>query len=185
MGEQQHNFWNHPISARPHDKYEVHCCLSNNISGPLPSQVGLLTKLTLLRLFSNNLTGKLPSEVFRLRNLIALEFQNNSLTGSLGNEIQVMSSLLALDLSSNNSSLTIPTELGKLSQLSLLNLSFNSMTGLTPSELGNLNASTSRISLLGNYWLGATPLELCPWHCADRLQVDCFMATCEQPCQCQ
>ncbi|PHT27127.1 hypothetical protein CQW23_33266 [Capsicum baccatum] len=56
---------------------------SNNISGPIPKTIGDLTELKLLDLYATQLSGPIPSELGKLKNLNDLELSNNQLTGSI------------------------------------------------------------------------------------------------------
>lgn len=55
----------------------------NQLSGPLPEEIGHLTELTLLILHSNQLSGSLPEEVGKLTNLTFLNLSINQLSGPL------------------------------------------------------------------------------------------------------
>jgi len=81
----------------------------NNLSGPLPSEIGDLANLTILQLYTNNLTGRIPAELGKLGNLEILFLEENDLSGGL------------------------PTDLGKLGKMHSLWLTDNaSLTGALP-----------------------------------------------------
>ena len=83
----------------------------NLLTGPIPSQLGQLTKLEELFLDSNQLTGEIPPELGQLTKLKRLFLDSNQLTGE------------------------IPPELGQLTKLIHLGLSFNQLSGPLPEEL--------------------------------------------------
>ena len=87
---------------------------ANNLSGPVPSEIGNLVHLTELYLGPNQLTGPIPSEIGNLVNLRVLNLRSNQLTGPL------------------------PPEIGNLVNLELLNLRSNQLTGVIPSEVCNI-----------------------------------------------
>lgn len=58
--------------------------MSNNLlSGPVPNQIGYLTKLNLLMLQGNNLNSSIPNSLSYLKFLNVLDISNNNLTGNL------------------------------------------------------------------------------------------------------
>ena len=93
---------------------------ANNLTGPLPAELGNLTKLEVLLLsndrpegaWNNNLEGPLPAELGNLTRLKHLYLANVNLTGSL------------------------PAELGNLVNLTVLFLRGNHLTGATASSMG-------------------------------------------------
>jgi hypothetical protein len=83
----------------------------NQLTGPIPTELGLLTKLRELYLHNNKLTGQIPTELGLLTQLKTLSLSENQLTGA------------------------IPLELGRLTELRELYLHNNKLTGPTPSEI--------------------------------------------------
>ncbi|CAB9524083.1 Leucine Rich Repeat [Seminavis robusta] len=132
---------------------------------PIPSELGLATKLQHLLLWDTGLTGTVPSELANLSILRRLDIDDNQLTGSLpdfflgfpgleillfdGNHFtgtlpsngwQNLTSLRTLAFSENQISGTIPTEVGLLQSMQKLHLDHNIFTGTLPTEIGNLTA---------------------------------------------
>ena len=64
--------------------------INNALTGPIPSQLGLMTSLTYLNLEGNNFSGTIPSEILMLTNMKELRLQDNSLTGKVPNELVSM-----------------------------------------------------------------------------------------------
>eukprot|EP00541_Cyclophora_tenuis_P018787 CAMPEP_0116542222 /NCGR_PEP_ID=MMETSP0397-20121206/901_1 /TAXON_ID=216820 /ORGANISM="Cyclophora tenuis, Strain ECT3854" /LENGTH=106 /DNA_ID=CAMNT_0004066217 /DNA_START=209 /DNA_END=526 /DNA_ORIENTATION=- len=60
---------------------------SNKLTGKIPTEIGFLTRLSILDLTHNMLTGNLPTEMGRLTRLQALFVANNSLSGVIPTEI--------------------------------------------------------------------------------------------------
>ncbi|KAI8836948.1 hypothetical protein BJ741DRAFT_173817 [Chytriomyces cf. hyalinus JEL632] len=131
----------------------------NQLTGPIPTELGQLTSLRALVLSSNNLTGTIPTELGQLTSLTLLDLQFSQLTGTIPTELGQLTSLRALVLSSNNLTGTIPTELGQLTSLTLLDLQFSQLTGTIPTELGQLT-SLRALFLAGNQLTGTIPTEL-------------------------
>ena len=131
----------------------------NNLTGPIPPELGALTNLTALSLYVNNLTGSIPPELGALTNLTALSLYVNNLTGSIPPELGALTNLTALSLDNNNLTGPIPPELGALTNLTVLNLDNNNLTGPIPPELGALTNLTA-LSLDNNNLTGPVPAEL-------------------------
>ena len=104
------------------------------------------TDLTSLNLSNNSLTS-LPSEMGRLTKLQVLRLDNNKIEGSLIGEIRLMSDLRVLSASGNNMS-GLPAEIGQLNKLVELDLSNNKLTEL-PNELRQLTG-LKKLNLSGN-----------------------------------
>ena len=132
---------------------------SNQLTGPIPAELGDLSSLEQLYLYSNQLTGNIPAELGDLSSLTGLSLYGNQLTGPIPPELGDLSSLTGLSLSNNQLTGTIPAELGDLSSLTGLWLSNNQLTGTIPAELGDL-PSLTRLSLGGNQLTGPIPAEL-------------------------
>ncbi|XP_010462186.2 PREDICTED: receptor-like protein 12 [Camelina sativa] len=80
----------------------------NQLHGPIPDSVGLLTELLILNLSSNAFTGHIPSTLVNLTNLESLDLSQNKISGE------------------------IPPELGALSSLEVINVSHNQLVGSIP-----------------------------------------------------
>jgi len=150
------------------------------ISGNLPSEIGMLTKLQYISLRENQMTGALPNEIGKLSLLTVLDLENNNFEGSLttniGNlkqlnnlylglnnlsgvissEVGRLQFLVNLDLHGNVFSSTLPSELGELSILRSLNLSSNNLSGPIPNELDQL-VNLGNLQLQNNLLTGSIP----------------------------
>jgi Leucine-rich repeat (LRR) protein len=107
----------------------------NHISGPIPSEIGNLKKLTELLMGYNILSGVIPQSIERLSNLVVLGLVHNELSGQIPDAIGNLSQLNELYLAENNLSGSIPVSIGHCKQLQRLNLSYNSLVGSIPSHL--------------------------------------------------
>ena len=130
----------------------------NNLSGPIPPELGNLANVTLLVLWSNNLTGTVPAELGNLTKVYYLNLSGNNLTGPLPAELGNLASLSRLNLDNNTLSGPIPPELGDLADLRYLTLNHNSFSGPIPPRLGDL-AKLRRLNLNHNSLAGPIPPE--------------------------
>ena len=131
----------------------------NRLSGSIPSELGNLTELNWLSLGFNRLSGPIPPELGNLADLNVLILSYNSLTGPIPPELGNLSGLTNLSLSRSGLNGRIPPELGNLADLNVLILSYNSLTGPIPPELGKL-AKLERLSFRYNSLTGPIPSEL-------------------------
>lgn len=148
----------------------------NGHVGPIPHELGNLTRLTILDLHKNNLNGSIPVSLGRITDLRSLDLSRNKLSGSVPNislpslrildlnqnhlqgslpiTLLTSTSLLKIDLSRNRISGSIPN-LNNLKDLILLDLSYNSLTGPLPDSLQNLK-SLQALVLNGNPSMSTT-----------------------------
>ena len=131
----------------------------NSLSGSIPTQLGLLTGLTVLNLHANTLSGSIPSQLEGLTGLTVLNLVANGLTGSIPSQLGELTGLKVLGLGTNSLTGTIPTELGLLTGLTRLDLYGNSLSGSIPTQLGELTGLTW-LSLGINSLSGSIPTQL-------------------------
>ena len=129
------------------------------LTGPIPAELGSLTRLKNLVLDGNQLTGAMPPELANLTGLEDLSLADNALTGPIPPEFANLTNLRNLTLFFNQLSGSIPPELGDLASLEGLHLAGNKLTGPIPPEFGNL-ANATTLSLPGNQLTGGIPAEL-------------------------
>lgn len=98
-------------------------------------------------ILSNNNLKSLPSEMGKMTKLEILKLDHNLLEGSLIGEIRMMP-LTHLDVSYNNMT-GVPAEIGQVNKLQTLNYSYNKITEL-PNELANLKNTLKELNLTGN-----------------------------------
>ena len=114
---------------------------SNELSGPIPPELGDLGNLRSLYLNDNDLSGPIPPELGYLSNLGQLILHRNSLSGPIPPELGYLSNLGQLILHRNSLSGPIPPELGYLSGLLRLQMYKNAdLDGELPSRFTNLTA---------------------------------------------
>jgi Leucine rich repeat len=142
--------------------------LDNNLlRGSISSRVGHLTKLTALNVWANEeLTGTLPTELGLLTELKQLvmfstRFTAAGLGGTIPRQLGTMRALTSLTLSGYGFSGTIPEELAKLTSLNSLVLTWNQLSGTLPTDLGSLR-SLGGLDVSENAGLtGTVPEQLC------------------------
>ena len=132
---------------------------NNNVSGPIPPELGNLASLQYVRFFNNRLSGPIPPELGKLSDLRDLDFNSNDLSGPIPPELGNLANLEWLQLTSNALTGPIPLELGNLANLERLYLTSNALTGTIPPELGNL-ASLQYVRFFNNRLSGPIPPEL-------------------------
>ena len=131
----------------------------NELTGPIPAWLGNLKNLWLLFLGNSGLTGPIPRELGSLVNLQWLGLSRSGLTGPIPAWLGNMVNLRHLFLGGNDLTGPIPDELASLENLQWLSLHHNELTGAIPTELGRLTNLTS-LSLDNNKLTGVIPSEL-------------------------
>ncbi len=147
------------VNANAHGRVLALDLRSNNLSGPLPLELGGLDMLQSMIMYNNQLKGRIPPELGQLKNLHGLYVNNNGLGGGVPPELGQLSNLRYLSLGSNGLTGSIPPELGRLGNLVTLSLSSNQLSGNIPVELGQLKNLTD-LSLFANQLSGGIPPEL-------------------------
>ncbi len=133
----------------------THLYLStNNLSGPVPAEIGDLSNLLALGV-SYNQVSSLPAEIGDLSSLLGLYLSGTGLS-SYPTEIGNLTGLTSLSLSSNHLT-SVPPEIWSLTNLTGLSLDRNDLTSISP-EIGSLTKLTS-LALLFND-LSSIPDEL-------------------------
>ena len=130
----------------------------NNLVGPIPPELGDLSKLETL-ILADSLTGQIPPELGDLASLETLVIVGIGLTGPIPSELGRLANLQALALAGPGLTGSIPPELGGLTSLNHLTIVGTGLTGSIPSELGNL-ASLTELVLNGNALSGPLPRGL-------------------------
>ncbi|KAK7848866.1 putative leucine-rich repeat receptor-like serine/threonine-protein kinase [Quercus suber] len=110
---------------------------SNWFSGFVPPKLGNLVNLELLILSANNLTGELPATLINLTKLIEFRISSNNFTGRVPDFFQTWKQRQKLEIQASGPEGPIPPSISALSTLTELDLSFNRLKGNVP-DLGGL-----------------------------------------------
>ena len=132
---------------------------TNELTGPIPAELGNLAELVYLSFGQSNLSGAIPSELGRLTKLRILDLTGNQLNGPIPPELGALGSVTFLSLDGNGLTGAIPQELGNLKTVQQLWLSRNGLTGEIPHELAGLD-SVKGLLLNMNELEGEIPSEL-------------------------
>ncbi|KAF4379492.1 hypothetical protein G4B88_024940 [Cannabis sativa] len=127
---------------------------SNNFSGPLPPELGNLSKLQELYIISSGVSGEIPSTFANLLSLQVLWASDTELTGKIPEFIGNWSNLNTLRMQGNSFQGPIPSTLANLTSLKDLRLSEISNASTSLSFITNMKSLS--ILLLGNNSLNGT-----------------------------
>ncbi|XP_062202918.1 brassinosteroid LRR receptor kinase BRL3-like isoform X2 [Phragmites australis] len=83
----------------------------NQLTGSIPTQLGNLSRLTVLALKSNRLNGAIPASLGDLPLLTRLDLSFNDLFGSIPVKLAQLHQLVALDVRNNSLTGSVPAEL--------------------------------------------------------------------------
>ncbi|KAI3496585.1 hypothetical protein L1887_38950 [Cichorium endivia] len=134
---------------------------SNKFTGSIPSTLGLVTSLEVVRLDRNSLTGNVPSNINNLINVTEMFLSYNQLTGQVPN-LTGMNLLNYLDLSNNKFSPSdIPSWFSTLRSLTTLKMKNTNLRGELPAalfeipQLQNVDLSDNQVN--GTLNIGSNP----------------------------
>ncbi|XP_031274243.1 probable leucine-rich repeat receptor-like protein kinase At5g49770 [Pistacia vera] len=118
------------------DMVLLHLLLDGNqLTGTIPSTLGLVQTLTVLRLDGNALAGEVPSNLNNLTSINELNLANNELTGPFP-DLSLMNYLNYVDLSNNSFDPSdAPSWFSTLPSLTTLIVEHGSLRGLVPDKL--------------------------------------------------
>ena len=108
----------------------------------LPTQIGNLRSLKFWRVkgtfTTNQVSGTIPSEVGKLKNLYEFYMENNTISGTIPPEIGQLSQLEFFSAQDNKLSGTIPDMFSSLTSLTLWDTFNNKLSGDLPTSIGEL-----------------------------------------------
>ncbi|KAL3520046.1 hypothetical protein ACH5RR_018195 [Cinchona calisaya] len=133
---------------------------SNKLEGSVPSQIGNLRNLRILRLRQNRLSGYIPVSFFNISSLERVDFTSNFLSGALPADMcNSLTHLEYFSIYSNQIDGLLPLSLDKCSKLQTLILEDNQFSGPVPSQIGNLSMLRT-LYLGGNNFRDQIPGEI-------------------------
>merc|ERR1712232_518751 len=105
---------------------------NNGLSGPLPSEMGLLTNLEELLMAGSNMGGStIPEEFWNMSSAIFIDINGAGLEGTISTNIGRMTNMKGLKAARNSFNGTLPSEIGLLDDLLLLHIHVNPFLGGT------------------------------------------------------
>ncbi|KAL6196105.1 hypothetical protein ACLB2K_031720 [Fragaria x ananassa] len=137
-----------------------------DLKGHLPDDIQLLSEIETLDLSLNKeLTGPIPTSIGNLTKLVNLNLAGCSFYGPIPQTIGSLKHLYYLDLNNNNLSGQIPSSVGNLSELNYLDLTSNKLGGNIPisseTTLGlDMLHNTQHFHLGDNQFSGSIPTQL-------------------------
>ena len=140
----------------------------------IPSQIGLLSRLTHLSFTGEYIQGTIPSEIGQLSGLRSLRIHNTQLTGGVPTELGRLTALTSLHITHNHNISTtkwwdaignaapsiqtgMPTELSRLTLLRELSLAGNGLVGTSPYDLFSHLTSLTFLDVSNNALTGVLP----------------------------
>ncbi|KAK9758377.1 hypothetical protein RND81_01G225800 [Saponaria officinalis] len=126
----------------------------NQISGNLPSDLGLCTQIRSIYLQDNNFTGVIPEFFTQLKKIVRLNLANNDFTGEIPRSLRNLTRLKTLYLENNRFTGFLPELKLELDQF---NVSNNKLNGTIPVSLESMP-----VSAFGGTKLCGKPLQICP-----------------------
>eukprot|EP01018_Ginkgo_biloba_P016922 Gb_20438 [translate_table: standard] len=132
----------------------------NSFVDSIPSIVGSLLDLEMIRLDGNKLDGNIPREFGQLNSLVYVCLFENMLSREIPNIFFLLQDLRELELSINNFYGAIPQEIRRYVRLELLDLFYNMLTGAIPLEVANLQNLQLYVNLSHNALTRPLPRQL-------------------------
>ncbi|KAJ0587681.1 putative leucine-rich repeat-containing, plant-type, leucine-rich repeat domain superfamily [Helianthus annuus] len=135
-----------------------------NIDSELPTSIGNLTRLNILKLSNCGLAGTLHASVGNLTRLTVLDLGNNYFSGPIPSGIFNLQTLQLLDVHCNYKLTghipefhgSIPASIWNLTHLKVLDLGFSSFTGTLHASVSNMTQLTF-LDLSGIEFTGSLP----------------------------
>ncbi|CAL4982533.1 unnamed protein product [Urochloa decumbens] len=128
----------------------------NKFSGPIPDSIQNLSRLEYIWLSYNDFNSTIPASLFQLGKLVELNLSCNSLTGALPSDVSGLKQASYIDFSSNLLLGSIPESFGQIIMLTFLNLSRNSFNDSIPDSFQAL-ANLDYLDLSYNNLSGTIP----------------------------
>lgn len=131
----------------------------NNLRGPIPAEIGLLTSLEQANMAQNHLSGTIPESLLNLTSLQSLNLVECSLVGSVPENVTSLSNLKSLNLAQNYLSGTFVANIGKLTKLESLMIWDNNFSGSLPNDISRLKRMKN-MNFRSNQLTNTIPTEI-------------------------
>ena len=122
---------------------------SNGLSGNIPIDIGLLSKLRILQLDNNAISGSVPSQIGMLSELEILFLDDNLLSGSLPDQMGNLNKLQTIFIDNNFIDGTVPATMASLNNLQRFEL-FNNRIDSLPDFSGIPNMQDNKFKFQNN-----------------------------------
>jgi len=129
---------------------------TNNMAGPIPSEIALFEDMDTIILTENWLTGPIPEELYGMTQLLDLDLYDNELTGEISSQIGNLEGLQVLYLGINKFEGEIPSSIQNLQSLRVAWFDFNNFGGNIP----DFPDSVEDVDLKDNTFIGQIPESL-------------------------
>lgn len=130
----------------------------------LPTEIGLLTKLQVLKMDHSRFMRHIPSEIGNMRSLLFWRVKggwtSNQISGTIPPQMGKLKALTEFYMENNTISGTIPSQIGQLSKLEYFSVQENKLSGTIP----DVYASLSELNLwdtFNNKLEGDLPSSIC------------------------
>ena len=146
-------WWNgDPATAKEHRPN------GKTLTGPLPREIGQLTKARYIDLSFQGFTGTLPTEIGALKSAKYLSLYGCHFSGELPASLGTLAQLEYLSAGLNEFSGSLPASLGSLKSIREIHISGNKLTGAIPASLSQLEGLYV-IDLSRNKLSGSIPTD--------------------------
>ena len=153
----------------------------NQLSATLPPHIwGNLGNLTYLKMSGNNLSGRIPSQVGLLSNIKQIWFAEMPLTGTIPSEVGNMALLEDIFFHLTDLEGTVPAVFADLENLKVITLSDTSITGAIPEDLCDnlMNMELNCLEVLGVQEQVCTEVTLTNFSCSSSNLCGCDCDPC-------
>ena len=99
------------------------------LSGPLPSEIAILTETKDISCYGNSITGPIPDAIGDIAGLEILQLDGNFMTGTLPSSVFDLTALTKVRLETNEFTGTVPDTISQLSNLVDFRVENNMLTG--------------------------------------------------------
>eukprot|EP00934_Nitzschia_sp_Nitz4_P004480 Nitzschia sp. Nitz4//scaffold404_size10607//1731//4123//NITZ4_009067-RA/size10607-snap-gene-0.74-mRNA-1//1//CDS//3329551099//4470//frame0 len=127
------------LTGTPEQEVKSLVLSDDGLAGTLPTEVGLLSKLTSLALQKNNFGNTIPTELGQLTEMKSLDLSENGFDGTIPSEIGQLTSLYSFRVAKNDLTGNIPWQLARATDLTYARFEDNDLNGWIPQNFWRLS----------------------------------------------